>query len=117
MFLGRDAAKRTQVFRPHMTVNQRQLPPGPFAVLGAAESTEVTPAESSRPDAAATPEPTAPDRNPERSRIEGCTETPRYDPEHRHQRKRQQNGNRGPNGNRGTAANTPERSEDPASGQ
>lgn len=35
-FLGRDAAQRTQVFRPHLAVNQRQLPPGPFAVLSPA---------------------------------------------------------------------------------
>jgi capsular polysaccharide biosynthesis protein/Mrp family chromosome partitioning ATPase len=33
VFMGRDAAERTQVFRPNFTVNQRQLPPGPRGVL------------------------------------------------------------------------------------
>lgn len=50
VFLGRDAAKRTQVFRPHMTVNQRQLPPGPFAVLGAADSGDAAAAGETPPE-------------------------------------------------------------------
>ena len=33
IFVGRDAADRTQLFRPHLPVHQRQLPPGPFAAL------------------------------------------------------------------------------------
>lgn len=41
-FLGRDALERTQVFRPHLAVNQRQLPPGPFAVLPSAEGERPT---------------------------------------------------------------------------
>jgi polysaccharide biosynthesis transport protein len=41
-FLGRDALQRTQVFRPHLAVNQRQLPPGPFAVLSPAEGGHAT---------------------------------------------------------------------------
>lgn len=40
VFLGRDARKRDLVFRPHMAVSQRQLPPGPFAQLPAAESAD-----------------------------------------------------------------------------
>lgn len=60
-FLGRDAAQRTQVFRPHLAVNQRQLPPGPFAVLSPATdqtesgpdgSTEERPAPGGDADAA-----------------------------------------------------------------
>lgn len=34
VFLGRDAARRTQSFRPQITVNQRQLPAGPMGALG-----------------------------------------------------------------------------------
>jgi capsular polysaccharide biosynthesis protein/Mrp family chromosome partitioning ATPase len=33
VFLGRDAARRTQSFRPQITVNQRQLPAGPMGAL------------------------------------------------------------------------------------
>ena len=33
VFVGRDAANRTQLFVPHLQVHQRQLPPGPFAAL------------------------------------------------------------------------------------
>ena len=34
VFIGREAAKRPQQFRPHVALNQRQLPAGPFAALG-----------------------------------------------------------------------------------
>lgn len=37
VFMGRDAAERTQVFRPNFTVNQRQLPPGPRGALPGGE--------------------------------------------------------------------------------
>jgi hypothetical protein len=37
VFMGRDAAERTQVFRPNFTVNQRQLPPGPKGALPGGE--------------------------------------------------------------------------------
>lgn len=38
VFLGRDAARRTQSFRPQITVNQRQLPAGPMGALGGSDA-------------------------------------------------------------------------------
>lgn len=39
IFVGRDAAARARLFQPHFTVNQRQLPAGPFASLGGVQET------------------------------------------------------------------------------
>jgi capsular polysaccharide biosynthesis protein/Mrp family chromosome partitioning ATPase len=133
VFLGRDAAKRTQVFRPHMTVNQRQLPPGPFAVLGSAESTEAPPAETPPADAS-TAEPSTQDTPseagskgapsatgsrgaPSAAGSKGAPKRPGSTRSTGTNGNGNTNGNRGPNGSGGTAASTPERSEDPASGQ
>jgi Mrp family chromosome partitioning ATPase/capsular polysaccharide biosynthesis protein len=62
VFLGRDAAARTQAFRPHLTVNQRQLPPGPFAVLGPSEGDQES-TDAAAPPVAGPAEPPAPPPN------------------------------------------------------
>lgn len=118
VFLGRDAAKRTQVFRPHMTVNQRQLPAGPFAVLGpgdgedeagerAAEEPDTTTADAA--DTAVTGTSTEDDASAgDDDSADTGSPTNGAGPA-----RRATNGARGRNG---TAARTPGRAGGPASG-
>jgi len=50
VFIGRDVAKRPQQFRPHLALNQRQLPAGPFAALGPTGDTAPPPEGATTPD-------------------------------------------------------------------
>lgn len=66
VFVGRDAAKRTQLFRPHLAVHQRQLPPGPFAALEPVGNATEEPPEPANANGA-DDEPMSPQRPPSRS--------------------------------------------------